>query len=275
MCKVKPLLILFVLLSWALGARAQDVLPASPYACLFSQAENFTLAAQVLDAQLGVEQIQVSPQDLYTLHMKMDSAMKSKYGGRFITQGLKYNRLKAAFERETTFLQQQNRLRFPYYKVYLVNDKTVNAFTAFGVIIVCTGILDLCESDEEVYAIIAHEIGHNEREHILTNMKRQSIVRQVLKDNYLQLKAYDAFILLATPLLSYASQIHELEADYFSIDLLHAMDMDERGIPRFWIRMGKLFNESSSIWTDWLRTHPAGDKRALCQEEYIRNTYLH
>lgn len=60
------------------------------------------------------------------------------------------------------------------YQVKVVQDTTVNSFTLpDGHIYVYTGLLDALGSDDEIAAVLAHEIGHNVRMHALRGLAKQ------------------------------------------------------------------------------------------------------
>jgi len=55
-----------------------------------------------------------------------------------------------------------------HYNVKVIEDKDVNAFTLpGGHIYVSRGLIDMASSDDELAAVIGHEIGHNARMHVL------------------------------------------------------------------------------------------------------------
>ncbi len=52
------------------------------------------------------------------------------------------------------------------YTFRIINDPTINAYSAAeGFIYVTTGLLDILESEEELAAVLAHEIGHVSKNH--------------------------------------------------------------------------------------------------------------
>jgi predicted Zn-dependent protease len=59
------------------------------------------------------------------------------------------------------------------YKVKIIEDDQVNAFTLpNGNVYFFTGLLDLLSSDDEIAAVMAHEIGHNACMHVLRGDKK-------------------------------------------------------------------------------------------------------
>ena len=60
------------------------------------------------------------------------------------------------------------------YQVKVVDDTTINAFTLpDGRIYIYRGLIEALGSDDELAAVIAHEIGHNARMHALRGMAKQ------------------------------------------------------------------------------------------------------
>ncbi|MFZ5939473.1 MAG: M48 family metallopeptidase [Bacteroidota bacterium] len=62
---------------------------------------------------------------------------------------------------------------FDYNLIVFRND-TVNAFALpGGYILVSTGLIAFCESPEELAAVIAHEMGHVEKRHLISRLVRE------------------------------------------------------------------------------------------------------
>ena len=60
------------------------------------------------------------------------------------------------------------------YKIYVVDNPQINAFALpGGYIIVLRGLLEFTETPVELSAIIAHEMGHIEKKHIVKKLIRQ------------------------------------------------------------------------------------------------------
>ena len=61
------------------------------------------------------------------------------------------------------------------YKIFLIKDDVINAWTIpGGYIYVTTGILDFIENDDELANVIGHEIGHNENKHTTKIIQRNA-----------------------------------------------------------------------------------------------------
>jgi hypothetical protein len=67
------------------------------------------------------------------------------------------------------------------YTFKVVDDKSVNAFSLpGGIIYINKGLLDYVQSDDELAAVIAHEIAHSSHRHVRSLMKEQSKLQSSL-----------------------------------------------------------------------------------------------
>lgn len=66
---------------------------------------------------------------------------------------------------------------FSGYKVQVIKDKNARAYsTPGGFIIISTGMLKLCDNEDELAAVLAHEIGHVSEKHGLAAIKTSNLV---------------------------------------------------------------------------------------------------
>ncbi len=95
------------------------------------------------------------------------------------------------------------------YSIYLLkDDNTINAYTVGGKIFVTTGIINKCTSDDQLYAIVGHEIGHNEKGHIKSTIQELKASQKYLGDYA------NSFFNIRKSLTGAFNQKKELEADY-------------------------------------------------------------
>jgi predicted Zn-dependent protease len=152
------------------------------------------------------------------------------------------------------------------YKMYLVADTaTINAYTVGGKIFITRAMLKKITNDDQLYAIIGHEIGHNEKGHIKTSIKQMKASNKYLGD------WGDAFIVLKRIFTGSFNHKNELEADYFGLDLTWKLGYDVCAIRTFWDDMAK--GESRSKIFDFLRTHPFSDTRSKCLVNHIERNF--
>lgn len=102
------------------------------------------------------------------------------------------------------------------YNISLVDNEMVNAFALpGGYMIVTTGLIDFCEDEQELIAVICHEIGHIEKRHVIARL-----IKEVGLD---LLKSNDPFITgeIARGIVSSGyNRRQEEEADVFACNLL-------------------------------------------------------
>lgn len=152
------------------------------------------------------------------------------------------------------------------YKIYLLDDTaTINAYTVGGKIFVTKAMIKKCTSNDQLYAIIGHEIGHNEKGHIRNGIKQMKASKKFFGE------WGDLFYIAKKLLTGSFNQKNELEADYFGLDLTWKLGYDVCAIRSFWDDMAK--NEEHDKMFDFLRTHPYSGIRSSCLVNHIRSNF--
>jgi predicted Zn-dependent protease len=153
------------------------------------------------------------------------------------------------------------------YKVYLLDDTaTINAYTVGGKIFVTKAIINKCKNDDQLYAIIGHEIGHNEKGHIKNGIKAMKASQKFFGE------WGDMFFLAKKLLTGSFNQKNELEADYYGLDLAWKLGYDICAVPAFWNDMAKAEAHDDANF-DFLRTHPYSDTRSKCLLNHIKTNF--
>ena len=152
------------------------------------------------------------------------------------------------------------------YKIYLLKDESsVNAYTAGGKIFVTTAIVKKCKTEDQLYAIIGHEIGHNEKGHIKNTMKQLKVGKEYFGDNV------NVFLGIKNKITGAFNQKNEVEADYYGLDLAYKLGYNVCAIKAFWDDMAA--SEDKNIMEDFFRTHPYSDVRSQCLTKHIKNNF--
>lgn len=146
------------------------------------------------------------------------------------------------------------------YKFYILDDTTVNAFTiAGGHIFVFKGLIQFCQTPEELAAVLAHEIGHAEKRHVakkLTQDLSLEIITSVISGGN-ESYAQDAAKLLFS---SKYSRAYEKQADAFALDLLTKASINPYSMAHLFERM-----EDEGLAYDrrleFIMSHPHADTR--------------
>lgn len=151
------------------------------------------------------------------------------------------------------------------WEVNVIDAPTVNAFCMpGGKIMVFTGLLNKLQlSDDEVAAVVGHEIAHALLEH-----GRARMSEAVLKNAGINLaSAYFGLSNVGTAALAQAAQVavslpysrsHETDADLVGIELAARAGFDPRAAVNVWKKMGAV---SGGQPPQILSTHPAHGTR--------------
>ncbi len=133
-----------------------------------------------------------------------------------------------------------------------------------GTIVMTDQLADLAESDLEILAVFAHEIGHVEMRHGMQRMVQSSAMAAmalfVLGD------VSDVLTALPAMLLESAySRDFEREADLFAVALMRKLSLPPAHLAAFLERMEKAEGQTSA--PAWLSTHPpTPDRLRLIRE---------
>lgn len=131
-----------------------------------------------------------------------------------------------------------------------------------GTVIVTDELIELAGKDDElVLGVLAHEIGHVERQHSLRQLYRAAgVTALVLLIGGDVGSGAEDILVQGSALLSLSySRGAETEADRFSVDLMYKAGRDPRAIARFFeLLRDKLGDDDER---DFLSTHPATPER--------------
>ena len=152
-------------------------------------------------------------------------------------------------------------------RVRAVHAPMVNAFALPGGHVLVTGdLIAEAESPDELAAVIAHEVAHVERRHVMQGVWR-SLGAGVLLDLIVGggTGAGQQAVLLAGQASEYSfGREAEREADSVGRDYLHAAGMSSRGMAPFFERMaereGHTPEEVDEV-AEWWMTHPNTARR--------------
>ncbi len=155
----------------------------------------------------------------------------------------------------------------------------LNAFALpGGKVGVYTGILELTETDDELAAIIGHEIAHVTSRHSAERMSQTMMAGIVAAGSEVYMESADvdhdnralarAALGVGTTIgvmLPY-SRLHETEADVIGLRFAAGAGYDPRAAITFWEKM-KAASEGKGRPPEFLSTHPAPDNRIARLEE--------
>ncbi|EAU81629.1 peptidase M48 family protein [Coprinopsis cinerea okayama7 len=159
------------------------------------------------------------------------------------------------------------------WDVIVVNDRNmVNAMAAPGVVVVFTGILPVCQDEEGLAAVLAHEIGHIVARHQAERLSSEAIwtgvalgLRALGLDWFVSRSISTLFLELPN------SRLQELEADLIGLRLMSRACYNPSAAPAMFERLGKLEQALPSL--EFIRTHPTSENRAKILEKALPEAY--
>ena len=153
------------------------------------------------------------------------------------------------------------------WEINVIEDKSINAYCMpGGKMVIYTGIIEQLKlTDDELAAIIGHEMAHALREH-----SREQISRQVATNHLITIGSIflglgsvsqnvagiASELVLALPF----SRSMEFEADTMGVELMARAGFDPNAAVSVWKKMNAL-NEGRSTATTFLSTHPSDAAR--------------
>lgn len=154
------------------------------------------------------------------------------------------------------------------WEFVVFDSPEVNAFVLpGGKVGFFRGLIDKANSDDEIAAVMGHEVGHVEARHAAERMSQQvalelgvSLAAAALSEEYGRHAESIAGALGAGALygviLPY-SRMQELEADRLGVSLMGDAGFDPAGALSFWLRMAG----DGEGALEWMSTHPADGRR--------------
>lgn len=152
-------------------------------------------------------------------------------------------------------------------------DDTPNAFTLpNGKIGVTTGLLNLVQNDDQLAAVIGHEVGHVVARHAAERYSQTALtatglqVAQGVAGDYGQAVGALGGIGAQLGVLLPFSRTHELEADRLGVDYMAAAGYEPRQALNLWRLMAQQRQGSTP---EFASTHPSDQSRIAQLEQYI------
>ena len=118
-----------------------------------------------------------------------------------------------------------------HWRFAVLNTSVVNAYSApGGYVFITKGLLKLCQNEADLAGVLAHEIQHVDRNHVIDAVKKQFGAKglgALTKENY----KFAADIATGLVLNGYGKPL-ELEADKHGVLLASKVGYDPKGLPR-------------------------------------------
>ncbi len=143
----------------------------------------------------------------------------------------------------------------PDFKIRVLDSDQINAFATFGnQIFIFSGLIEFCESPEEIAAILAHEIGHIHYEHVEKKFIKEvglGVVTILLTGGDPVLASEIAKTLMSTAY----DRRQEMKSDNYSMSLMNNSNLPHTALASFMVRLKREENmipDELSI----ISTHP-------------------
>ena len=139
-----------------------------------------------------------------------------------------------------------------HYHFLVFESEMINAFTVpGGNVLISSGLLAFCDSPEELAAVMAHEMGHVEKRHVISRLIKELGI-EILTSG-------DQFVLgEITGILGSNSfdRKQEEEADLFAARLLESASIEPRTLATFFRKLEKESNRDLLEDFEIVSTHP-------------------
>jgi len=147
------------------------------------------------------------------------------------------------------------------YRFAVLETPTVNAYAApGGYIFVTRGALALMQSEAELAGVLAHEVGHVNRKHVINQIRKSDTMREVRDQLDIQGATLDRVVGTGSNALFMGlSRGDELEADSAGIEYASAAGYDPGGLAAFITRLDRHAGEGPV--TEFFATHPQPGER--------------
>jgi len=152
------------------------------------------------------------------------------------------------------------------WDIEVFEDDAINAFAMpGGKIGVFTGIFKVATNQDELGAVLGHEVAHVTRDHSLERANRTMITQNTaifgseVLDASTGLETTDLMVMGAEfGLLRPYGRGQESEADLVGLSYMANAGFDPRASIKLWTNMAK---ENPEGPPEWMSTHPSGDTR--------------
>ena len=159
-------------------------------------------------------------------------------------------------------IQAEPSNRYPI-RLYVLDDKTINAFAApGGHVVLSRGLLERTGAPEQLAGVLAHELQHVYRRHATRAIIKQTtgaVLMTALSGDFSGGLIWGIGGAQTLSALRY-SRAHEAEADLAGLQAMEAAGLDSTAMIAFFRIMLQELPDAASM-PDFLTTHPHMDER--------------
>lgn len=230
---------------------------ASTSECEISYLDYVFMAGKVLQRTLE-DMFPISEADEMKYGKQMHEEVAKEYS--FVsTSDKRYARIQKVFNKLLPFRERKE----ISYKIYLIQDDVINAFShAGGHVYVTTGILSDLQSDDELALVLGHEISHVDKKHCIRHLQGQMGMQAA--GEYAGI-ASEVSNIISTPF----GQYDEYESDWAGANIMTSAGYNARkGLEVF--RRWSANENASNTMEKVFRTHPFSAERVCYLEMYVK-----
>ncbi|MFB6257611.1 MAG: M48 family metallopeptidase [Flavobacteriales bacterium] len=197
-----------------------------------------------------------------------DKVVNTLFEETGMLEELEDKKVKGAIRRIEGRLVEEVGLTDYEYNVRIIESEKVNAFTLpGGHIIVCSGLIEFAQDPEEVASVLAHEIGHVEKRHVIDRL-----VREIGKGTLFSVMGGSAGSSVAKNILTNSisagfNRQQEREADDYALRLLEKSRIAPKNMGELFKRLReKKYDGTANLV--FLKSHPDINSRIKKAEQY-------
>jgi predicted Zn-dependent protease len=141
------------------------------------------------------------------------------------------------------------------------------------------GLMDFCDNDDQIAAVIGHEVGHVVLRHAALRAGQETATQFALQaggaiaGSSLKMSSESLNMVMAAAgagaqvgILLPFSRSNESDADRVGVDYMHAVGYDPKQAVRLWEKMAAAATQRPQ---EWMSTHPDPNRRAQELKAYI------
>jgi len=146
-------------------------------------------------------------------------------------------------------------------KIHIVHNPQINAFALpDNHMVIYTGLIEYADSPAEIAGVMAHEIGHMEKKHVM-----KKLVKNIGLEMLFAMVGGDAGFEIVretgkTLSSSAFDRSQEQEADDYAVEALALSNIDPQHLSNFFFRASQKHNIPREL--SWISSHPDSNERA-------------
>jgi Zn-dependent protease with chaperone function len=186
------------------------------------------------------------------------------------------DRLRERFEEMTLDLYMRNIERSPDYRLEFRDAGKMGANALAlpsGIIVLTDDLVELAEHDDEIFAVIAHEIGHVENRHVLRSLYQSAGIAALAAAVVGDVSQVAGLVTFLPQLIEAGySRDLEREADIYAKAWLRRQGIPERRFDDLLCRLIASHGGDDAGVLRYFANHPSGAERSGCDDDEPRMT---